>query len=390
MPASLSVIRAEELSLREAIFSLRYSIYVEEMGKSPSQADHDRRWLIDEFDDSAVLYALQTSDGQLVGTLRRNTLATMEDPLKQLAPMPLVDLLARAAKESITYTSRLMLQSEWRGGSALGQLFNRCYGDCLDEGIRFDICHSTPGLVGLYEQLGYRRFCTGLDWPGIGYQVPMIFALRDKDYLRKSRSPLLRHPAVSDIKDERADGLWLEVLSRCYKGLNHRIVGPDEFWSSVEKSLYDNDDKRSLFYGLSSDQARRLLSTGTVLQCVAGDQILSQQEVHQDLFVLLEGNAEVFLGKGEDRLSLALLSPGDAFGEMGFVGRRQRSADVVAATYAEVLVLTQAFLAKAICNQPEAAAILLRNLAMVLADRLANTTDRLWHCIAASESEESI
>jgi CRP-like cAMP-binding protein len=63
---------------------------------------------------------------------------------------------------------------------------------------------------------------------------------------------------------------------------------------------------------------------------------------------------------------------------MGFLGRSRRSADVIAVTPMRVLVLNQAFLNRSIRHQPDAAALLLHNLSMVLAERLAQTSDRLW------------
>ena len=69
---------------------------------------------------------------------------------------------------------------------------------------------------------------------------------------------------------------------------------------------------------------------------------------------------------------------------MGFLGRSRRSADVIAVTPMRVLVLTQAFLNRSIRHQPDAAALLLRNLSMVLAERLAQTTDRLWQLSQAT------
>ena len=129
---------------------------------------------------------------------------------------------------------------------------------------------------------------------------------------------------------------------------------------------------------MSNEQSRRLLKTGTVLQCEAGDRIVSQGEPRQDLFVVMEGFAEVSREERGQRLGLAVLKPGDVFGEMGFLGRSQRSADVVAATDMRVLVLTQVFLNKALRTQPEAMALVLRNLALVLAERLSSTTERLF------------
>ena len=82
--------------------------------------------------------------------------------------------------------------------------------------------------------------------------------------------------------------------------------------------------------------------------------------------------------------ALALLERGAVFGEMGFLGRPRRSADVIAVTSMQVLVLTQTFLNRSIRHQPDAAALLLRNLSMVLAERLSQTTDRLWQLSQSS------
>ncbi len=166
---SLQVLLADTPELREAKYALRYVIYVEEMGKSPPAADHQRRWIRDGLDATALLYAVQDEAGALVGTLRLNRLSDLRDPITQLTPLPIATLLERFPPAAISHTSRLMLLPAWRGGAALGLLFKRCYGDAAEAGIRVDLCHAKPGLVELYEQLGYRRFCPGLDLEGVGY-----------------------------------------------------------------------------------------------------------------------------------------------------------------------------------------------------------------------------
>ena len=155
-------------------------------------------------------------------------------------------------------------------------------------------------------------------------------------------------------------------------------MNPDQFWEQVGVALCQSEQVIPLLKGLDNQQSRRLLKTGTVLFCRAGDRIVSQGESRQDLFVVMDGYAEVSRQENGHRLGLALLQPGDVFGEMGFLGCQQRSADVVAETDVKVLVLTQAFLKKAMSTQPEAMAIVLRNLSLVLSERLAGTTDRLW------------
>ena len=367
---------------RQEVYRFRYAVYVEEMGKSPPDANHERRVLMDRFDATASLYLLRDGEGALVGTLRINHLAALESAQEALRPIPLEPLLEQAPLKNLSYTSRLMLRADWRGGSSLALLCNRIFADSLEEGIRFDLCHAHPGLIELYEQLGYRRFCAGITLPGVGYQVPMLLALRDRAHLRRCRSPLMRNPALARVleSEDNAEGdrLWLAQQSQRYWGLNHRLVDPDHFWALAGDALRQPAQGLPLLQGLSDEQSRRLLKTGTVMQCLAGDRIVSQGEPRQDLFVVMEGFAEISREEQGQRLGLAVLKPGDVFGEMGFLGRSQRSADVVAATDMRVLVLTQAFLNKALRTQPEAMALLLRNLALVLSDRLSSTTERLF------------
>ena len=367
---------------RQEVYRFRYAVYVEEMGKSPPDANHERRVLMDRFDATASLYLLRDGEGALVGTMRINHLAALESAQEALRPIPLEPLLEQAPLKNLSYTSRLMLRADWRGGSSLALLCNRIFADSLEEGIRFDLCHAHPGLIELYEQLGYRRFCAGITLPGVGYQVPMLLALRDRAHLRRCRSPLMRNPALARVleSEDNAEGdrLWLAQQSQRYWGLNHRLVDPDHFWALAGDALRQPAQGLPLLQGLSDEQSRRLLKTGTVMQCLAGDRIVSQGEPRQDLFVVMEGFAEISREEQGQRLGLAVLKPGDVFGEMGFLGRSQRSADVVAATDMRVLVLTQAFLNKALRTQPEAMALVLRNLALVLSDRLSSTTERLF------------
>ena len=367
---------------RQEVYRFRYAVYVEEMGKSPPDANHERRVLMDRFDATASLYLLRDGEGALVGTLRINHLAALESAQEALRPIPLEPLLEQAPLKNLSYTSRLMLRADWRGGSSLALLCNRIFADSLEEGIHFDLCHAHPGLIELYEQLGYRRFCAGITLPGVGYRVPMLLALRDRAHLRRCRSPLMRNPALARVleSEDNAEGdrLWLAQQSQRYWGLNHRLVDPDHFWALAGDALRQPAQGLPLLQGLSDEQSRRLLKTGTVMQCLAGDRIVSQGEPRQDLFVVMEGFAEISREEQGQRLGLAVLKPGDVFGEMGFLGRSQRSADVVAATDMRVLVLTQAFLNKALRTQPEAMALVLRNLALVLSDRLSSTTERLF------------
>ena len=68
------------------------------------------------------------------------------------------------------------------------------------------------------------------------------------------------------------------------------------------------------------------------------------------------------------------LGKGQIFGEMGFLSSRPRTADVVAVTDAEILLITREFLEKITTEKPAVASRMLMNLSLYLVDRLQNTT----------------
>ena len=167
----MQVSLAQSPEQREAIDALRYAIYVEEMGKSPPAADHQRRWIRDSLDATAQLYALHDAEGALVGSLRVNRFSDLEDPEALLAPLPIAPLLERFPLEAISHTSRLMLRPAWRGSGALGLLFNRGDGDAAAAGGRVDLCHAKPGL-GLGGCVPGQRFLTRRGGGGVHYSCP--------------------------------------------------------------------------------------------------------------------------------------------------------------------------------------------------------------------------
>jgi len=71
-----------------------------------------------------------------------------------------------------------------------------------------------------------------------------------------------------------------------------------------------------------------------------------------------------------------LVGAGDPFGEIGFLTDEPRTANVVARSPCEVLVLSGAFFQRFIAKDPAVAAKVLLNLSKVLAGRLTLTTRR--------------
>ena len=134
----------------EAIYRLRYNVYVTELGYSQRYADHVRRRIVEPMDTSASL--LGAFDGSvLVGTLRTNyskdsCLGIYEDlyDLGRVKPF-------HPARTSIT--TKFIVAREHRGTHLAIRLATETYKLGRSHGIEFNFIDCKPELVPFFEFL---------------------------------------------------------------------------------------------------------------------------------------------------------------------------------------------------------------------------------------------
>jgi CRP-like cAMP-binding protein len=91
-------------------------------------------------------------------------------------------------------------------------------------------------------------------------------------------------------------------------------------------------DKVDLFRTLANEQRTSLASQLTYVPYGAGEAVTHEGEHDDGLFMILEGEASVRIGKGNDQREVARLKPGEFFGEMSLMTGEVRTATVIAAT----------------------------------------------------------
>ncbi|MEZ8222239.1 CRP/FNR family transcriptional regulator, cyclic AMP receptor protein [Candidatus Fervidibacteria bacterium JGI MDM2 JNZ-1-D12] len=95
-----------------------------------------------------------------------------------------------------------------------------------------------------------------------------------------------------------------------------------------------------LFHNMPSQFLRHLAQVAICRRFRAGDVLCSKGEMSSTLFVLLKGQVMVVGVDDEGReVLLNLLKPGDFFGELALIDGRPRSADVIAVTDGEALLV---------------------------------------------------
>jgi predicted RND superfamily exporter protein len=131
---------------------------------------------------------------------------------------------------------------------------------------------------------------------------------------------------------------------------------------------HDLVETAPLFRGMRQWEARKVVLLGSLETAASGEYVLRTGEVGGDLFMVVTGRLRVVAPDGKS--VLAYLDPGEVFGEMGFVDRQRRSADVVAETDAEVLRMDEAALDRVRRRFPFTGLKLLQNVAQILSARL--------------------
>lgn len=84
----------------------------------------------------------------------------------------------------------------------------------------------------------------------------------------------------------------------------------------------------------------------------AGTKIIGENEISQKMFIIIKGKARVYKSYLGQRITLAVLSDGEIFGEMSFVDAQPRSASVEALTEMEVMVIDGASGSEQLKNLP--------------------------------------
>jgi predicted RND superfamily exporter protein len=132
-----------------------------------------------------------------------------------------------------------------------------------------------------------------------------------------------------------------------------------------------------LFEGLRPSQARVVVLMGEVRHFVPGEHVIRQGEEGNEMYVLLDGTADVLIGTDGGRQRVAQLARGDVCGEMGLVRHNLRGADVVAASEVNVLAVNESFLNRIQRRYPRIAARVFLNLTRILSDRLEKSNARV-------------
>lgn len=125
-----------------------------------------------------------------------------------------------------------------------------------------------------------------------------------------------------------------------------------------------------IFHHLSYQELVRVLNIVDVRTFGAGERILTQGEMGDEMFIVLSGRVSVRAGAEE----LVGLGPGQHFGEMALIDRAPRSANVISEGESKLMVVHRRDFFDIVRKDHDVAVKLLWSFLGVLSDRLRRTS----------------
>jgi CRP-like cAMP-binding protein len=119
----------------------------------------------------------------------------------------------------------------------------------------------------------------------------------------------------------------------------------------------------AIFRDLAAPIVEELSQRVTVRRVLGGHTLFRQDELGEALYILMAGRVKIVMfGENGREVTLAVLRPGDIFGEMSLFDGRARSASVVALEPATVLLFAKGELVRHLHAHPQTALNLLAEM----------------------------
>src|SRR5690242_6538289 len=140
-----------------------------------------------------------------------------------------------------------------------------------------------------------------------------------------------------------------------------------------------------LFESLDDDAADTLCSLLNVEECEAGSILFQAGDAGDSMYLIEDGKVQISMrsSDGED-LILAVLGPGDFFGEMALIDGNPRSANASVVEHSRLAILSRPHFLSFLSSSPNVAIEMLT----ALTRRLRRTDELLRHLATRNTNEE--
>ena len=343
----------------DQVTKLRYRVSIGELGKHCSNADHARAAIADELDAASSILVAHDGD-QLIATARLTPAAALapDSPWRAFYDLPRFSTYPDA---NLSITSRFVVDPDYRGTPVGARLLGMAYERGRSIGTIFNFMHCAPGLVPIYEAMGFQRYGSGKIDPDVGFRIPMVLVADDVARLDRIGTPLaaLARRFPSDSSNAR---WFLESFGSSADPSSARALGVEAFTRRVLAHLPDPRD--ILLDGLTPEQVRATIERGVLHRLDRHEHLIRNGDRDRDISLVLDGLVEVDASAGAPA-SPRLVGKGAVIGERSFLANVPRDINVRAAEKTTLLSIGAESLQRFAHEQPQTAYRLVLNIAVM-------------------------
>ena len=213
--ASIEIREVKTVEEREAVFNLRYRIYVLERGCAQKYADHTHQRIEEPQDPPAGTGSLETgvilgafSQNELLGTLRINQVEALG---QEYATWYGLSHFRLKNKHKPTATTKFCIEPRSRGTRAALYLVSAAFEYALRRGSVISFLDCNPPLYRMFLKMGFRQAVPDCEHPEYGRVHPMYLLLNDLNHLEKIGSPFLKFRELMNPECESV--LYFQALT---------------------------------------------------------------------------------------------------------------------------------------------------------------------------------
>jgi CRP/FNR family transcriptional regulator, cyclic AMP receptor protein len=128
-----------------------------------------------------------------------------------------------------------------------------------------------------------------------------------------------------------------------------------------------------LFYELYDEEIEKIVSKCHVLSLEKGEYVFHEGDEGDEIYIILNGSASVL----KNGVELARIRKGNLFGELVLLNETTRTADIVADTYTDLLMIRYEDIFGLYRTEPKIFSLLILNLARLLTGRLKDSSQTI-------------
>ncbi|MBF0452818.1 MAG: cyclic nucleotide-binding domain-containing protein [Candidatus Magnetomorum sp.] len=281
----------------------------------------------------------------------------------------LLEIFEPSLLNHLSITTRLVVIKSYRKTPVSLVLMANASKILIEENQMGILQSSEPSLFPMYKRIGMRPIGPIHNSPSGGHRIPMII-FPDYEYLHACHSPVL--PLIKHLDFSIAAPLrqWFSDFEH-KQGKIHMGVSLYMDFLEQEPTEDEKYTPKHLFLtkGMSEKGCKNLLTDAVYIDCQVGDVIIAENDGGRNMGFVQKGIVKVML---KDKL-VALLGPGDIFGEIAYILNRNRSAQLIAGTHNTQVVFLRKSAIQQLTHEKDRT-VLWQNLSSILAQKILLTT----------------